>query len=183
MIKLIVAADVNGSIGLYNRLPWYSPTDLKHFKEKTQNAIVVMGRKTWESLNMPNGLPNRLNVVLTAQCQANIENETIKVINTIDWLLSDEAQELQKTKDIWIIGGASLYKQTLDLGIIDEIVYTYVNDAFNANTSFPYPYKLFNIAENGEPKFGKNKFRQTLYEVPKVNEDEPQVFFFTLSRV
>ena len=63
--ELVVAMDVDGCIGSNNTIPWSLPEDLKHFKELTENNIVIMGRKTFESL--PNGpLKNRMNIVISS---------------------------------------------------------------------------------------------------------------------
>ena len=63
MLSLIVAMDQQGLIGNQNTLPWYLPADLQFFKETTIGHIVIMGRKTFESIGRP--LPNRRNIVLT----------------------------------------------------------------------------------------------------------------------
>ena len=67
MISMIVAMDANRVIGYKNKLPWYIPDDLKNFKQLTSNNVVVMGRKTYESLPFQHGLPNRINVVVSSQ--------------------------------------------------------------------------------------------------------------------
>ena len=67
-MKLILACDLNGGIGYKNKLPWYIPLDLKRFKNLTQNGVVVMGRKTWESLPKK-PLPKRVNVVVSKTLQ------------------------------------------------------------------------------------------------------------------
>ena len=63
MISIIAAVSKNGVIGVDNKLPWNLPEDLKRFKELTTNNVVIMGRKTYESIGKP--LPNRINIVIT----------------------------------------------------------------------------------------------------------------------
>ena len=63
MISIIAAVSKNGVIGVDNKLPWNLPEDLKRFKELTTNNVVIMGRKTYESIGKP--LPNRINIVVT----------------------------------------------------------------------------------------------------------------------
>ena len=65
MLSMIFACDEKGAIGKEGDLPWRQSTDLKHFKRTTLEKIVVMGRKTWESLGQP--LPKRRNIVMTRQ--------------------------------------------------------------------------------------------------------------------
>ena len=65
-ITLIVATELNDYIGLENKLLWHLPDDLKFFKEKTKDHVIIMGRKTFESLGLKT-LPSRTNVVITRQ--------------------------------------------------------------------------------------------------------------------
>ena len=71
-IKLICAISKNNVIGKENNLPWNIGDDLKRFKELTSNNIIVMGRKTYESIGRP--LPNRRNIVLSNNTDLKIEN-------------------------------------------------------------------------------------------------------------
>ena len=64
-LSLIVAASTNNAIGKNNQLLWHLPKDLKYFKNKTWAMVVVMGRKTFESVNKP--LPGRINIVITTK--------------------------------------------------------------------------------------------------------------------
>ena len=67
MIKIIAAMTNEGVIGNEGTLPWHISDDLKLFKRLTKGEVVVMGRKTFESLNMPQGLPERINIIITSQ--------------------------------------------------------------------------------------------------------------------
>lgn len=101
MIKLIVAADESWAIGYQNELLYHIKEDMKRFKALTTGNIVVMGRKTLES--MPNGapLPNRENVVLSSR---NLKAE-VTLCHTLAEL--GEYLRMQK-KDIYIIGGETI---------------------------------------------------------------------------
>ena len=102
-------------IGFENKLPWSVSSDLKHFKNTTLNGAVLMGRKTYESLPFSEGLPNRMNFVLTRDtgfdCPGayNVQSvqEAIDICNCE--LVKDKFQEL------FIIGGAEVYMSTLDI--------------------------------------------------------------------
>lgn len=119
MVKLILASSTNDVIGYKNKIPFHLPDDLKLFKEKTLNSTIVMGRKTFESF--PNGRPlsERENVVVSRT--GFIPNDpTVKVINDLD----DYLTNLNPNKDVWIIGGAQIYKQAMKY--VDEIHHTKV---------------------------------------------------------
>ena len=107
MIKLIVAADENWAIGYQNELLYHIKEDMKRFKALTTGNIVVMGRKTLES--MPNGapLPNRENVVLSSR--------NLKAEVTLCHTLAELGEYLRtQKKDIYIIGGETIYQELLD---------------------------------------------------------------------
>ena len=123
-INIIVARSRNGVIGKDGKLPWYLPEDLKFFKEKTIGFPVIMGRKTWESIGKP--LKGRQNVVLT-------RNPSYQVNNAIKVSSLEEALTLF-TGDIFIIGGASLYREALPLA--NKVWITEIDKDFEGNAIF-----------------------------------------------
>lgn len=128
MISLIVAIAQNGAIGNNQELLCHLPNDLKRFKAITLGHTIVMGRRTYESL--PKGaLPGRTNVVVTRQADVAWEN-TI-VAHTID-----EALANSESSELFIIGGATLYEQTLQRA--NRLYITHIHHAFEqADTFFP----------------------------------------------
>jgi dihydrofolate reductase len=112
MITLIAAVAKNGVIGKANGLPWHLPEDLKHFKALTMGQVVVMGRKTWESLpERFRPLPGRRNIVVTrnaayaapgAEVAASLEDAVKKV-----------GAGGTATDSLFVIGGAELYAHAL----------------------------------------------------------------------
>ncbi|WP_411887876.1 dihydrofolate reductase [Hydrocarboniphaga effusa] len=105
-LELIAALDENNLIGKDGDLPWRLPADLQHFKRLTLGKIVLMGRKTWQSLGRP--LPQRENWVITRD--AGFEAPGATVFSSLDAALA--AGDGLDT--IMVIGGAELYRQTLD---------------------------------------------------------------------
>lgn len=113
MIKAIVAKDLNNAIGASNNtLLTHLPLDLKHFKDLTNNSIVIMGHTTFKSLPMyPEGLPNRINIVLTRDVtQHYLEDDTGVWYTCYDTLMVYLNNLVSPEKDVYIIGGASIYK-------------------------------------------------------------------------
>jgi dihydrofolate reductase len=113
-MNLIVAMDQEGIIGDGKRMLWHIPDDLKRFKKLTLGHVVVMGRKTYESLPFKNGLPFRLNIVIT--------NNPEKYQNIEDKLYFIKENELQniieskcRDKRIFIIGGGEIYRKLFHL--------------------------------------------------------------------
>lgn len=138
MISIIVAIAENNAIGLKNKLIYWLPNDLKRFKTLTTGNTIIMGRKTFESL--PKGaLPNRRNIVISrttshdafpgAECYPTLEA-------AIEAAKSGYDYNDQHSNDIYILGGASVYAQSLPLA--DRLCLTYIYDTpENADTFFP----------------------------------------------
>ena len=126
-ISLIAALSKNHVIGKDNQLPWHLPNDFDYFKSSTLNKPIVMGRKTFESLGKP--LPKRRNVIITRQTDFQIND--CEVFSTIDAALDALADE----PEIMIIGGATIYEQTIDRA--DYLYLTIVDAEINGDTYFP----------------------------------------------
>lgn len=120
MLKAIVAVSPEGIIAIDGKMPWNVSEDLQRFKRITINSVVIMGRKTFESIGQ-RPLPNRINFIISRKESKEIEDTTW--FNSIDSAIS-EAQLLYPEKDIYIMGGASLYSQTLP--ICDELELTII---------------------------------------------------------
>lgn len=127
MITLIAAAAENNALGKDNQLVWHLPNDFKRFKQITSDHYIVMGRKTFESFPKP--LPNRTHVIITRQ-------KNYKVANCFVVSSIEKALEIcPKNEDVFIIGGAEIYKQSID--IADKIELTRVHATFEADVYFP----------------------------------------------
>jgi dihydrofolate reductase len=128
MIGIIAAVSSNGVIGVDNHLPFNYPEDLKHFKKMTRNSVVIMGRKTFESIGKP--LLNRENVIISSK-QLSIPNT--KCFNSIK-----NALDQYLNKNIWFIGGASIYQEGLLYA--DEIHLTVTPDYIDHPNSVKFPW-------------------------------------------
>ena len=126
VLGLVVAISSNNAIGKDNQLLWHLPADLKHFKNITSGHTIIMGRKTYDSIGKP--LPNRRNIVITRQKGLQIEG--IEVVNSLA-----EALSLCKQEEVYIIGGAEIYRQAISL--CDKIELTRVHQDFDADAFFP----------------------------------------------
>ena len=129
IISLLVAAAENNAIGKNNQLLWSLPNDMKFFKNTTWGMAVIMGRKTYESVDKP--LPGRFNIVITRQADWKAEG----VIVAAD--LNDALKKAAETNcnEVFVIGGGEIYKQSME--IADKIYMTRVHASFEADTFFP----------------------------------------------
>ena len=129
-LSIIVAlAKKNRAIGKNNKLPWYIPEDLKHFKDVTNGHPVIMGRKTYESIGRP--LPNRTNIVVTRNKNYNAPGCLIASSLTNSIKLAK-----QKDKDeIFIIGGGQIFEEVIM--IADKLYLTVVEGDIEGDIYFP----------------------------------------------
>ena len=131
MISIIAAVAKNRAIGFKNKLIYWLPNDLKRFKALTTGHTIIMGRNTF--LSLPKGaLPNRRNIVLS---------RSQKAFDGCDVYpsLEEALQHCTPDEDIYIIGGASVYRQALK--IADRLCLTEIDDTpAEADTFFP-PYE------------------------------------------
>jgi dihydrofolate reductase len=180
--ELIVAVNKESIIGVNNKIPWHIPEDLIRFKKMTENNIIVMGRKTYESLPETNRpLKNRLNIVLTATPEkyqmmhpANLIFTTMKEVFAI-------IKAHDKNKKVFIIGGSEIYDLFIDYCSIIHVTRVYVTKEFFLKKEkkeelsfFPYSYNYFlckgftREKTKEQPMYSKNqniKFKYiTLYK-------------------
>ena len=138
MISIIAAVAQNMAIGYQNKLLYWLPNDLKRFKALTTGHTIIMGRKTFESL--PKGaLPNRRNVVLT---RSQITFPGAEVYPSLQAALASCAPE----EDVYIIGGASVYKEALPLA--DRLCLTEIQDTPEQADAFFPQFSLKEWKEN-----------------------------------
>lgn len=128
MISMICAIGKNGAIGLKNRLLWDLPADLKHFKKVTMGRTVIMGQKTFESIGKL--LPGRKNIILSLD--PNYKVEECQVSDNLNEI-ADKYKEAEE--EVFIIGGASIYKQFIQYA--GKMYLTLVDDSPEADVFFP----------------------------------------------
>jgi len=155
-VKIIIAAmSRNRVIGKDNSIPWIIPEDLKYFKKVTSNSSIVMGRRTFESIGK--SLPDRENIVLTKQAELHFKD--IIIAPSLQ-----DAFELATNKRIFIIGGASVYKEALPL--VNKMYLTFIDHYFEGDTFFPY--------------FDKNKWDMSIKKEVKKDAKHQYAYMFSV---
>ena len=127
MIIIIAAMDKDRVIGKGNTIPWHLPADFAHFKETTAEHPVIMGLNTYKSIGRP--LPNRTNIVLSKDDE---EIEGCLMAHSLPEAF-DMAKE--KSEDIFVIGGASIYGQALPFA--DMLNLTLIDAEVDGDIFFP----------------------------------------------
>jgi len=133
ILSIIVAAAQNNVIGKDNSLIWDLPADMKFFKEKTKGHAVITGRKNYESIpEKYRPLPDRTNIVITRQLDYNAKGAI--VVSSIEEAI-EYAQTHFANQEVFIIGGAEIYKQTIHL--CQRIYLTRIHHTFQGDAFFP----------------------------------------------
>jgi len=128
--SLIVAASTNNVIGINNQLPWHLPTDMKFFKNTTWGMPVIMGRKTFESLN-GKALAGRKNIVITRR--NDFKAHDVVVAHDFEHALT--AANETDCKEVFIIGGGEIFKEVINKA--DRIYITRVHTVLEGDVFFP----------------------------------------------
>lgn len=165
-IVIIGAHSVDGVVGVDGKLPWRLPTDLSMFKELTDGEIVIMGRKTYESIGKP--LSNRINIVVSSKADKRKKVRFKK--GEVSFVTMEFAKSIAKQSDtdVYVIGGASVWKEFLQ--IASGAVITVVDCEVKGDTYFPKNefvqsrFKLIDKLDDVKRKGDEYPFSIKIYE-------------------
>lgn len=162
MINIIAAITDNNALGKDNKLLFRLKKDMAHFKNITTDNVVIMGRKTYESIGKT--LPNRVNIVLSRNMKSNEDFYTFDSIEkAIEW-----SKENYPQKEIFIIGGASVYDKVLKDDIVDKLYMTKIKqtvddaDAFFPEIDYKRKWSITSVE-----RFFENGIEFFIYEAEK----------------
>ena len=157
MINLIVANSENNVIGKDNKLIWKQREDMLMFMRTTTGKTVIMGRKTFESMDSK-PLKNRRNVVVSKNTSP-IDVEGVELFVSLD-------EALESDDEVFVIGGGEIYKQTIDRA--DNIYQTIIHADVEGDTYFPeIPSGFYIQSEKKFEKDEKNQYDYTFLEWTK----------------
>jgi dihydrofolate reductase len=159
IISLIVAASTNNVIGVNNQLPWHLPADMKFFKNTTWGMPVIMGRKTFESMNSK-PLPGRVNIIITRSNDWKAEG--VIVVHDIEASIEEAINT--DCKEMFVIGGGEIFEKFLP--VAHRIYMTRVHTRIEGDVFFP--------------EFDRGSWQ--LAEQRDMQRDEKHAFDFTFER-
>lgn len=137
MFKLIACVNKKGVIGKDGKLLYTIKNDLANFKRMTVGNVVLMGRKTFESLPGGKPLPDRVNIIITTDQEYGVEPaDNVFIVNSIFDAVS-LCEAFFYDKELFVIGGGDIYHQFLERGLVSEMRLTIVNDEADGDVSFP----------------------------------------------
>lgn len=151
-IAHVVAISENHAIGKNNQLPWHISADLQHFKRLTAGGVVIMGRKTFESMGSK-PLPNRINIVVTSDSDYQATYPNILVATSLAQAIEQGTTFAQEKNldTIWVIGGERMFSESLP--ITNRLEITHVATTIdNANAFYPAIPDDFMLSEQSEPQ-------------------------------
>ncbi len=154
--SIIAAVAENFVIGNGLKIPWYIPEDFKLFKEKTLDSVVIMGKKTWDSLPIK-PLPNRINIVIS-DINFQLPESVLLAKSPEDALVKSS----KFGKEIFVIGGASIYKQTISNA--NYLYISHVKGEYEGDILFPkFNQSDYDIIEEVDyEKFTFRKYKKKL---------------------
>ncbi len=129
MLSIIVAKGKNNIIGKENKLVWSLPADMKRFRELTTGHVIIMGRKTFESLGKI--LPNRKHVVFTQNPDFKVDDENVQIVHS----MLEIKEYIDNDEENFVIGGAMIY--SLLMPHVTKMYVTEINKDFEGDTFFP----------------------------------------------
>ena len=143
-IVAIWAQDEEGIIGKDNRLPWYLPAELQHFKETTLNHAILMGRVTFDGMGR-RLLPKRETLILTRNSDEKMDGVSIfnDIESVLNWYQSQD-------KNLYVLGGKQIFQAFEPY--IDEVIVTQVHASVEGDTYFPEDFDL-SLFETVSSKF------------------------------
>ena len=163
MLNIIAAIGKQRELGKDNKLLWHLPNDLKHFKKLTDDSIIIMGRKTFDSIINRNGkpLPNRTHIVLTHDKNFKSEHPEVFAYHSVKDILHEYYNYGQGLGNVFIIGGGEIYRQFMDHA--DTLYITEVDGTFEADAHFPtiHKDKWESISEEHHLADDKNEYNHT----------------------
>ena len=131
-VSIVAAYDQNRLIGQEDRLPWSLPNDMRRFKTLTMGHFMIMGRKTFESVEAP--LPGRTSIVVTRQPDYQVP-AGVHVVSSIQKGI--EIARSEGETEVFVIGGEEIFRLALEQDLIDILYLTEIHASFEGNAYFP----------------------------------------------
>lgn len=131
-IIAIYAISENGVIGKDNDLPWKLPTDMRHFMRSTKGKTIIMGRKSFESIDCK-PLPRRRNIIITRK--EDFQAPGAEVANSLEAAIEMAGNQ----EEIWITGGARVYEEAIKKGYVNLVYETLVHAEIEGDVTFSFP--------------------------------------------
>ena len=159
MLSIIVAKAKNNIIGKNNEIIWKLPTDMKRFKDLTTGHVIIMGRKTFESIGRV--LPNRKHIIFSQNPDFKVEDENVEIVHSMLQI----QQYIEDENENFVIGGAMIYN--LLMPYVNKMYITQIDKEFEGDAFFP--------------RVDSEKWEE-IERLPQINENGINYEFITYKR-
>ena len=159
MLSIIVAKAKNNVIGKNNEIIWKLPTDMKRFKDLTTGHVIIMGRKTFESIGRV--LPNRKHIIFSQNPDFKVEDENVEIVHSMLQI----QQYIEDENENFVIGGAMIYN--LLMPYVNKMYITQIDKEFEGDAFFP--------------RVDSEKWEE-IERLPQINENGINYEFITYKR-
>ena len=159
MLSIIVAKAKNNVIGKNNEIIWKLPTDMKRFKDLTTGHVIIMGRKTFESIGRV--LPNRKHIIFSQNPDFKVEDENVEIVHSMLQI----QQYIEDENENFVIGGAMIYN--LLMPYVNKMYITQIDKEFEGDAFFP--------------RVDSEKWKE-IERLPQINENGINYEFITYKR-
>ena len=165
ILSIIAAVSENNVIGKDNDLIWHMPAELKFFKETTLGHHIILGRKTFESFGKP--LKNRTHIIITRNKDYSYPDSSVRVVHSLIDALNIAKNEVKD--EAFILGGADIYKQSIDL--VDQLYITEIKSSFEGDAYFPEidKSKWKEVSREEHQPDDRNKYPYAFVKYKKTN--------------
>lgn len=162
MLSIVVAKAKNNIIGKDNKLLWHLSDDLKRFRALTEEHVIIMGRKTFESLGKV--LPNRKHIVFSNNPDFKVNDENVEVVHS----LLQIQEYIESEEEAFVIGGAMMYNFLMPY--VSKMYVTEIEKEFEGDTFFPRidDKKWKEISREKGPEDGENNFEYNYVVYQKI---------------
>lgn len=170
-INLYFTKSLNEVIGRENEFIWFLNKESSDFKDRTKDQIVLMGKRTWETI--PTSMKQNLtclNVIVTRDRNFTYYNDNVTVVYDLDWYINEYINDLEETRDLWVVGGGQVLSQVIKYA--DSIEVIEVNEKIKGDILAPkIDGRSFSLTNSSELKYdsfnGIEYFKTTYRRISK----------------
>ncbi len=163
MISIIAAMDEKRGIGKDNKIPWHIKEDLVRLKNLTKDHVVILGRKTYESMawyynKSGRPMPGKLYIVITRDKVYKPARDNAQAAHSLEEAISFTRSHLARMDEVFINGGGQIFKEAMEKDLVDRLYLTIVEGDFGADTFFPDYSKFTKVISENQGQSGEYKY-------------------------
>lgn len=165
LISIVAAMDEKRGIGKDNKIPWHIKEDLIHLRDLTKNHVVIMGRKTYDSMawyydKSGREMPGKLYIIVTHDPSFKSNRSNVFSATSLEEALS----KVKNEEEIFINGGGQIFKEAIEKGLVDRLYLTIVDGDYKCDAFFPDHSNFTKVVSEEDQDNGEYKFKYLIVE-------------------